>query len=116
MLRKTTEYRQGIEVAPENGAGKMLHETVFGADEFDTTKVRLFGRMTLEPGASVGPHTHLGENEVYYILSGHGTVRDGETRREVGPGDATLTKHGEAHDIANSGSEPLVFLAIVVKQ
>lgn len=37
-------------------------------------------RMVLQPGCEVGEHTHHGNYEVYYFLSGHGTYRsNGET-------------------------------------
>lgn len=115
MLRKNLELSQCIDLAPEHGAGKMLHETLFAKTEFGIKCIHLCARMTLEPGASVGPHTHYDENEIYYIISGHGTVLDNGTRLDVGPGDSTLTLHGQTHDIENNGTEPLVFLAIVLR-
>ena len=37
-------------------------------------------RMVLQPGCEVGEHTHHGNYEVYYFLSGHGVYRsNGET-------------------------------------
>ena len=42
----------------------------------------------LPVGASVGRHHHLATEEVYYILSGTGTMRVNEDTRVVNSGDA----------------------------
>jgi mannose-6-phosphate isomerase-like protein (cupin superfamily) len=57
---------------------------------------------------------HLeGASEVYYILSGTGTMHVDADERAVGPGDALLIPPGAVQFLENTGGEPLVFLAIV---
>jgi mannose-6-phosphate isomerase-like protein (cupin superfamily) len=76
----------------------------------------MVSHMTLQPGCSMGYHKHPDNEELYVILSGSGTyLDDGETAVQVGPGDTTLTLKGQSHGIENTGTEPLVFLAAIVK-
>ena len=59
-------------------------------------------------------HSHLREDEVFYVLSGRGVLRYGDSLYEIGPGDciACPAGTGTAHQIANPYDEDLVYLAI----
>ena len=59
-------------------------------------------------------HWHALEDEVFYILSGRGLLRYGETTRPIGPGDCISCPAGLqiAHQIGNDGDEDLVYLAM----
>ena len=67
------------------------------------------------PGRSGCPfHAHAREDEVFYVLSGRGLFRYGDTVREIGPGDciACPAGTGTAHQIANPYDEDLVYLGV----
>lgn len=69
----------------------------------------------LPPGRAACPfHTHELEDEVFFVLSGRGILRYGDSLREIGPGDCISCPAGagEAHQIANPFDEDLVYLAI----
>ena len=75
----------------------------------------------LEPGTSEGGHTHPSDDpadnweELYYVLSGAGTITfDGESR-PIEPGDAVLVPADVDHGVEVSGDEPLRFLLIFGK-
>lgn len=51
------------------GAGEVVIESLLGANELNE-KCGLFARVTLAKGCELGYHTHHGETETYYILSG----------------------------------------------
>lgn len=53
----------------------VLIEPLLGDKEMDG-KVKLFARVTLEPGCSLGYHEHHGNSETYYILTGSGRYND----------------------------------------
>jgi mannose-6-phosphate isomerase-like protein (cupin superfamily) len=76
--------------------------------------IRLLAEMTLAPGCSIGSHAHETETEYYIILSGTGEVNDNGAKTQVKAGDAIITGGGDSHGIANNGSEPLVFHAVIV--
>jgi mannose-6-phosphate isomerase-like protein (cupin superfamily) len=93
------------------GAVEILH--VFRAAELKG-RTRLFARLRLAPGASIGYHVHEGEEEIFYILSGAAQVMEGGVSSHVGPGDAVLTGGGEGHSIECTGDEPLELLAVIL--
>lgn len=68
------------------------------------------------PGNVAGPfHWHMHEDEVFYILSGEGTLRYGEETRVVVPGDCISCPAGRqtGHQLANRHpTQDLVYLAI----
>jgi mannose-6-phosphate isomerase-like protein (cupin superfamily) len=75
---------------------------------------RLFAEITLKPGCSIGYHRHDSETEYFFILSGSGVVNDDGKEVQVTRGDAIITGNGASHSIKNTGSEPLVFYAVIV--
>ena len=66
------------------------------------------------PGSSIGFHRHESEEEIFYILSGAGEVSEGGPRPRSALGDAVHTGDGAGHAIANTGTEPLDFLAVIL--
>ena len=76
--------------------------------------IRMLAEITLQPGCSIGDHSHENETEYYVILSGEGTVNDNGVTVPVKPGDAVITGNGAAHSIGNTGAVPLVFHATIV--
>lgn len=73
------------------------------------------GWMCVPKGRSVCPfHAHQREDEVFFILSGKGLFRYGDTTREVRAGDCISCPAGTgtAHQLANPHEEDLIYLAI----
>ena len=67
----------------------------------------------LEPGASIGLHTHIGNSEVMYILSGSGKAICDGTEEQLAHGDCHYCPQGHSHTLINDGTEDLVFFAVV---
>ncbi len=113
----TQEIDRAVERAEHKAGGeghtlieRLLEEPQRGAH------CRMYSRVTLEPHCSLGYHEHHGESETYYILTGHGQYNDNGKTVEVGPGDVTHTPSGAGHALANTGKEPLVFLALILAE
>ena len=69
----------------------------------------VFRKRALKPGSGIGYHEQK-EDEIYYVLSGTGTmVLDGKTV-EITPGTAVLTRTGSTHSLKQTGGEDLVIL------
>jgi len=77
--------------------------------------LRLYARLTLPPGASIGEHAHEHETELFYVLRGQGEMLDGGAWAPLSPGDATSTGGGKTHALRNTGEEPFVLMATIVK-
>lgn len=70
-------------------------------------------RGCLVPGASIGLHTHTTNSETMYIIQGNGKVLcDGEFS-PVAAGDVHYCPKGHEHSLINSGTEDLIFFAVV---
>lgn len=67
----------------------------------------------LPPGATHCPyHFHTMQWEMYFVLSGVGTIRDETGLTEVVAGDSFIFKPGEAHQLSNRGTEDFVYLLV----
>jgi mannose-6-phosphate isomerase-like protein (cupin superfamily) len=103
---------QKAEPGTHNGGGQTIAYSFF-----DKTPGLhfVFRKRALKPGSGIGYHEQK-EDEVYYVLSGHGVMTLDDTPIDVGPGTAILTRPGSSHGLRQTGSEDLViFIAYEVK-
>lgn len=77
--------------------------------------VKMYARVTIDVGSSLGYHEHIGDGESYYILSGKALYNDNGKELELSAGACTFTPDGCGHAIENIGDEPLVFMAVILK-
>jgi mannose-6-phosphate isomerase-like protein (cupin superfamily) len=105
----STEVRDQL----RGGLGKIVFQHYFAPAEFGAP-MRLCAQLTLPPGASIGEHQHLLEDEIYLVLEGSGIVRENGVESRVKAGDAVLTGQGGCHAVLNDGHDPLVIAAIII--
>ncbi len=74
----------------------------------------LLGR--LEPGASIGLHSHDTSSEVILILSGKGKALCNGSMETLDAGDCHYCPKGQSHSLMNQSEEELVFFAVVPEQ
>lgn len=67
----------------------------------------------LQPGSSIGMHTHETNSEIVYILSGVGTMEFEDTKEKLYPEDCHYCPQGATHSLINEGEEDLIFFAVV---
>jgi len=79
----------------------------------DSAKI-MYGR--LEPGCSIGLHTHESNCEMIYIISGTADYIYDDTREKAEPGMAHYCPKGHSHSMINNGTEPVIFFAVVPEQ
>ena len=77
-------------------------------------KGRLFNLMVLAPGNTIGEHTHEGDNEIFYFLSGTGEYNDNGTIVPIEAGDVTFCPAGSGHGVMCVGDEPLELIALIL--
>lgn len=70
----------------------------------------------LEPGASIGLHTHKSSSEIIYILEGNGKVEYDDTLETVTVGDCHYCPKGHTHRLINDSDKDLIFFAVVPEQ
>jgi mannose-6-phosphate isomerase-like protein (cupin superfamily) len=66
--------------------------------------------LLLPADTSVGPDTQPNMSEVYYVLSGEGTVTLNGEKAKIHTGDAIPSGLGETKSFANTGAAPLEFM------
>jgi len=115
----TTKYilQNDVEVAKEepgthNGGGKTIGFNFFG--EAKSLKT-VFKKRTLKSGSAIGYHLQK-EDEIYYVLSGNGTMQMNGKTFAVKPGDAILTRPGSSHGIAPNAGNDLTILIVYEKK
>jgi mannose-6-phosphate isomerase-like protein (cupin superfamily) len=65
----------------------------------------------LQEGKSYELHSHADHEEVYFIISGSGTMTIEDETCSIRDGDAIYIPAGNKHSISNTGEGFLVFLA-----
>ena len=94
------------EPGTHNGGGQTIGYSFFS--KVPNMKL-VFRKRAFKPGSGVGHHVQK-EDEIYYVLSGTGTmVLDGKTV-DITPGTAVLTRPGSSHGLKQMGTEDLVIL------
>ena len=97
-----------------NGNGDTEMQKILNGPDEMYGKGRMFNRMILAPGHSIGEHYHNGDNEIFYFLSGSGEYNDNGRIVTVHPGDTAICNDGEKHSLMNIGTEPLEFIALIL--
>ena len=113
MIKRRENYTVQKNESMRGGDGVVVIEQLLTADEL-YEKGRLFARIILEPGCSIGHHVHEGEMESYHIIAGEAEVNDNGEVVRVNAGDTVLTKSGEGHSIKNTGNTTLEFIALIL--
>ena len=113
MIRRQDEFRTDIRQNMRGGSGDIKIEHLWEKELNSPT--RMFSRITVEPGCSIGFHNHENEEEIFYIISGTASADDNGVPVTLYPGETILTGNGAGHSIANNGDEPLVMMAVIVR-
>jgi mannose-6-phosphate isomerase-like protein (cupin superfamily) len=94
-----------LTVSPEPYAD---YRPIFETSRLNVTHVRI------HPGETVPAHTHVDEDQVYWVSSGSGFVELAGQRSDVTAGSAVLIPLGTEHLITNTGTDPLDYVFFVV--
>ncbi len=85
-----------------------VYRRIFGTERI------VMSLVNVRPCCEVPTHVHNDEEQVYYVLRGHGTVTLGQERCAVGPGHAVYIPLGTQHGVSNdSPTELLEYLYVV---
>ena len=74
---------------------------------------KVYALITIPPHCSIGPHTHIDDEEAVTCLKGKGELIIDNKRYDFLPMDVSLCKSGRNHSIENNSEEDLVVLAVI---
>ena len=114
MIRRASECTIEYKEHMRDGDGTVKLTSMIAGPEELNNKGRLFSKITLEPGCSIGYHVHEHDAELFYILCGEAEYNDGGKIYKVSAGDVTVCPTGTAHGIANKGEEVVELVAVIV--
>jgi quercetin dioxygenase-like cupin family protein len=112
-IRREGEYKVELRENMRGGDGT-VQITNFTDKEALCEKARLFGKITLQPGCSIGYHVHEGDCEIFHFVKGSATYNDNGTEITVKAGDTTVTPSGSGHSVRNDTNEPCEMIALIV--
>ena len=113
MIKREGEYRVDRRREMRGGNGEVKIEHFWEAGSEMLAPNRMFARLTLNPGCSIGFHRHEGEEEVFFIVKGIAEADDNGAAVRLQPGDTILTGNGAGHSIKCVGTEPLEMIAVI---
>ena len=92
------------------GQGPFLRRTLL--DGVPGSVFKYVRDVTIPAGSLIGEHRHVGDDEVFFIISGTGVMRVDDEECTLGPGSAVLTLSGSVHSLRNDGPTDLrIFVA-----
>jgi len=113
MVKHADGQKTAVNENMRGGNGSVLLTHFLDKEEMNG-KGRLFSRITLDKGCSIGYHEHIGESEIFAVISGGGIFNDNGTECAVEAGDVLITQSGQGHAIACAGDCPLELIALIL--
>ena len=113
MIRRNGSYETVVNEKMRGGEGTVKIENLLTKEEL-YEKGRLFARITINPGSSIGAHVHEGEMETFHIINGSAKISDNGKDIIANVGDTILTKSSEGHSVECIGDTPLEMIALIV--
>jgi quercetin dioxygenase-like cupin family protein len=92
------------------GEGKFLRFPMYS--DSDAPPFTVIAETEMAPGAMAGLHIQPDQQELLYILTGHGHFTIDDETSPVRPGDAILARAGTNFRLANAGDAPLRYLVV----
>jgi mannose-6-phosphate isomerase-like protein (cupin superfamily) len=99
----------------DGGSGTVQYRRGLDPTIFSTTWTYV-DHLLIPQGASVGPRSMPNISEIYYVMSGEGTVKVGNETAAIKAGDGIPVDINETRSFTQTGSEPLEFLIVGVSK
>lgn len=115
MIKKKEQLRHAVIEHMRGGEGEIQLEHLLENSETGE-RTSLCSVCTVNPGCSIGLHTHDTNAEIYYMLEGEAELNQNGQLCTIQAGDVVFTSDGESHSVANRGDQPAKLLAVIFPQ
>ena len=114
MIRRADECNVEYREHMRDGDGTVMLTSFIEGPADLNDKGRLFSKITLEPGCSIGFHVHDKDAELFYFVRGTGEYNDNGEIVTVKAGDVAICPAGTSHAVTNRTNETKEFIALIV--
>ena len=114
MIRNENECKKEFRERMRDGNGTVEITNFISGPEELCMKGRMFSKITLKSGCSIGYHVHEKDSELFYIMKGCAQYNDNGQIKTVNAGDVTICPAGEGHGIENCSDETVELIAVIV--
>ncbi len=112
MIRLLKDQRVELLDNYQGGNGTLEIRHVIEPENHNNPYLNMVATVTLNPGVTVGDHTHEGLTEVIFILKGRALYNDG-SERILEPGDAAVVFESDHQSIRSADDKPMTYLACI---
>ena len=113
MIKRKKDFEITVLENMRGGDGSVRIERMWSPETELKANNRLFAKLVLKPGSSIGFHHHENEEEVFYVLRGIAEADDNGDTVILNPGDSILTADGAGHSIKSVGEDTLELLSVI---
>ena len=100
-----------LEGPVHRGKGNIKVIRPFNEGDFESSW-HFIDYAVIQPGSSIGLHTHGDDEELYFIIDGSGMMTVNEETRRVFKGDLILNRRNMTHGLENDGKVDLCILVV----
>jgi mannose-6-phosphate isomerase-like protein (cupin superfamily) len=113
MIKRNGEFEVILKKNMRDGEGEVRIEKLWNEETELKANNRLFAKLILPPGTSIGFHRHENEEEVFVVLKGQAEMDDNGKKEILNPGDTILTADGAGHSVKSVGDTDLEMMAVI---
>jgi len=114
LRRRISDVKPQADDMTANARGAS-YKPLFGSGDAQASQLKSvarYGELTIEPGGASATVSYQGEEQIYFVLEGRGTVAYAGRTADVRRHDFLYLKPGVAHGVANPSKEPLRLLVM----
>jgi len=97
------------------GIGSITFRRLMTSADF-LTKIDFVDFTLIGPGSTIGNHQHVGNEELYLVLSGTPLVRVNGEERRLTRSDIAVVRSGESHELINDSPDEVEILVVQVSE
>lgn len=113
MRHTNSENRLDLRTQLRSGTGKIKMYHLLEENEL-MGKAKMCTRLIVEPGCSIGSHSHNPEAEIYYVIKGELEMNDNGVSCQMHEGDIMITGNGAMHGLNNKSHKTAEVFAIIL--